>query len=236
MEIKINILQFIKKNWLVLSLSILLLVSISFHYFKIHNSTTQTVVVSPLTKDKKLNNGQIVQTKVSTPENNNPYKSGFSIGFVKDTVGKILGIKEKEILSINQIKGSYKDSLQLFKEELNEQKKLTKYYQSKDRNGNIISIATTTENGPLIYKGNISLTSIVKKGNNKFPDSLIFYDPTQRVTIEESLEYKYAIPVKTKKQKITFSTQFGVGIIVPQFKLEKSTFGGYGGVGISYNF
>lgn len=233
----ISVIQFIRKNWLSISLSILLIGLVSFHYFETYNPPiTQAVIVSPVTKNKKLINGQTAQTKVSTPESNNPYESGFSEGFVKDTIGKILGIKEKEILSINQIKGSYKDSLQLFKKELNEQKKLTKYYQSKDRNGNVISTATTTEDGPLVYKGDISLASIIKKGNKKSPDSLIFYDPTQRVTIENSLEYKYAIPAKIKKQKLTFSAQAGAGLVIPKFDSKNLTYGYYGGVGISYNF
>ena len=103
----ISVIQFIRKNWLSISLSILLIGLVSFHYFETYNPPiTQAVIVSPVAKNKKVINGQTAQTKVSTPESNNPYESGFSEGFVKDTIGKILGTREKEILSINQIKGS----------------------------------------------------------------------------------------------------------------------------------
>jgi len=232
-----NTKTWIRRNWISIILSFLLLGVIIFHFYGTYNPPiTQAIIVSPITKNKELSNGQMANIKVSTLRTDNPYQSGFSEGFVKDTIGKILGVKEKEILAINQIKGNYKDSLKLVKEELDAQKKLTKLYQSKDSKGNIVGTAKVTDGGPLVYQGNINLTSTIKKGNKKTPDSILFYDPTNRFTINESKEFTYNVPLKTKKQKLTFSAQIGAGIIVPQFKPEKSTFGGYGGVGISYNF
>lgn len=233
----IKLKEWLKRNWISIALSFLLLGMVIFHFYGTYNPPiTQAVIVSPKTKDQILPNGQYVQTKTNTPSTSNPYLSGFSEEFVKDTIGKVLGIKEKEILAINQVKGSYVDSLQFVREELDEQKRLTKLYQSKDSKGNIVGNGKITDGGSMVYKGNISLTSVIKKGTKKSPDSLIFYDPTQRVTIENSLEYKYAIPAKTKKQKLTFSAQVGTGLVMPKFDSKNLTYGYYGGVGISYNF
>lgn len=238
-----TLIRWVKRNWFSFICIVLLIGLTVFHFFGTHNPPiTQTVMVSPITENKKLDNGDLAQVKVNTPSTDNPYESGFSEEYIRDTIGKIIGIKEKEILAINKVTGKYSDSLQLYKTELDEQKRLTKFYQSKDRNGNVIGSASSTENGSLVYKGNISLATIVKKGKQDkrgkiiTPDSLIFFDPTQRITINNSLEYSHPIPVKTKKQRITISTHVGAGIVAPKFDSKNLTYGYYLGAGLSYNF
>lgn len=189
-----------------------------------------TVIINPQTKERVLHNGQVSQVKVNTPSVDNPTDAGFTKKYINDTIKKILKVKEKEILAINKIKGQYKDSLIFTKEELDSNKKLIKYYESKDKSGNITGTVKIINN-TVFYKGNISLTTVLKKG--KKADSLIFYDPNQRVTINESKEYSVKIP---KKTKINISTQIGVGAVIPEFKKDKITYGGYAGIGVSIKF
>ncbi len=234
--------KWFKRNWVSLSLVVLMMGMVGYHYFGTYNPPiTQPVIITPKTTAKTLDNGQKAQVKVNTPETELPGNAGFSEEFVRDTVGKVLGIKQKEILAINQIKGKYQDSLQLFKTELNEQKKLTKYYQSKDRSGNVIGTAQATDDGPLVYKGNINLISAVKKGTKKTPDSLLFYDPTERVTINESREFKYAIPEK-KRNRFKIAPAIGIGVVAPvqvnngKVKVNDVGLGIFGGISVAYTF
>lgn len=212
-------------------LIVLLSVSILFIVLLLNRDVEKsTVIINPQTKERVLHNGQVSQVKVNTPSVDNPTDAGFTKKYINDTIKKILKVKEKEILSINKIKGQYKDSLNFVKEELDSNQRLIKYYESKDKSGNITGTVKII-NDTVFYKGNISLTTVLKKG--KKADSLIFYDPIQRVTINESKEYSVKIP---KKTKINISTQIGVGAVIPEFKKNKITYGGYAGVGISIKF
>ena len=230
------ILKFFKEKWTSILPTLLLILVVCYHFFETTNPPiTQPVIISPITKGMVLKNNQVAQTKVATPGVKRLTDTGFSQEYVKDTIQGILNVTEKELIAAHKMTGTYKDSLEFVKEEYNAQKKLTKYYQSKDSKGNILGSASSTEGGPLVYKGNISLVAVTKKGVKKGPDSLIFYDPTQRVTINNSLEFSHPIP-KTKKQKITLSTQVGVGFVAPGFKTQNIELGYYGGVGVSLNF
>lgn len=212
-------------------LIVLLSVSIIFIVLLLNKDIEKsTVIINPQTKERVLPNGQVSQVKVNTPSVDNPTDAGFAKKYINDTIKKILKVKEKEILTINKIKGQYKDSLTFVKEELDSNQKLIKYYESKDKSGNTIGTVKII-NDTVFYKGNISLTTVLKKG--KKADSLIFYDPSQRVTINESKEYSVKIP---KKTKINISTQIGVGAVIPEFKKNKITYGGYAGIGVSIKF
>lgn len=212
-------------------LIVLLSVSILFIVLLLNRDIEKsTVIINPQTKERVLHNGQVSQVKVNTPSVDNPTDAGFTKKYINDTIKKILKVKEKEILSINKIKGQYKDSLNFVKEELDSNQRLIKYYESKDKSGNITGTVKII-NDTVFYKGNISLTTVLKKG--KKADSLIFYDPSQRVTINESKEYSVKIP---KKTKINISTQIGVGAVIPEFKKNKITYGGYAGIGVSIKF
>lgn len=212
-------------------LIVLLSVSILFIVLLLNRDIEKsTVIINPQTKERVLPNGQVSQVKVNTSSVDNLTDAGFTKKYISDTIKKILKVKEKEILAINKIKGQYKDSLTFVKEELDSNQKLIKYYESKDKSGNTIGTVKII-NDTVFYKGNISLTTVLKKG--KKVDSLIFYDPSQRVTINESKEYSVKIP---KKTKINISTQIGIGAVIPEFKKNKITYGGYAGVGISIKF
>ena len=212
-------------------LIVLLSVSILFIVLLLNRDVEKSaVIINPQTKERVLPNGQVSQVKVNTPSVHNPTDAGFTKKYINDTIKKILKVKEKEILTINQIKGQYKDSLNFVKEELDSNQRLVKYYESKDKSGNITGTVKII-NDTVFYKGNISLTTVLKKG--KKADSLIFYDPSQRVTINESKEYSVKIP---KKTKINISTQIGVGAVIPEFKKDKITYGGYAGIGVSIKF
>ena len=212
-------------------LIVLLSVSILFIVLLLNRDVEKSaVIINPQTKERVLPNGQVSQVKVNTPNTKTPQEAGFSKKYINDTIKKILKVKEKEILTINQIKGQYKDSLNFVKEELDSNQRLVKYYESKDKSGNITGTVKII-NDTVFYKGNISLTTVLKKG--KKADSLIFYDPSQRVTINESKEYSVKIP---KKTKINISTQIGVGAVIPEFKKDKITYGGYAGIGVSIKF
>lgn len=212
-------------------LIVLLSVSILFIVLLLNRDIEKsTVIINPQTKERVLPNGQVSQVKVNTPSVENPTDAGFTKKYINDTIKKILKVKEKEILAINKIKGQYKDSLIFTKEELDSNKKLVKHYESKDKSGNTIGTVKII-NDTIFYKGNISLTTVLKKG--KKVDSLIFYDPSQRVTINESKEYSVKIP---KRTKINISTQIGVGVVIPEFKKDKITYGGYSGIGVSIKF
>lgn len=223
----------IKKYRLSIFLVLATIGLLCYHFFETENPPiTQTVLISPVTTNKPLINGQQAQVKVATPPTTKIVYSGFSEQFVKDTIQKILQVKEKDVLAVNEVKGKYEDKLQLLKEELNEQKKLTKYYQSKDKDGNVLGNAELSDNGDLVYKGNINLISIIKKGGKKHPDSLIFYDPTERITINESKEFRYTLP---KEKRLKISPQIGVGVVMP-LNTKQVGLGVYGGVGLSYTF
>ena len=199
-------------------------------------SNTNPVIVSPITTERVLPNGQVSQVKVSTPPTKTPIDAGFSKQYLNDTIKKILKVRQREILALNQVKGTYKDSLTFFKQELDSSKRLVRYYQSKDSNGNVIGTAKLIDTTVIDYKANISLTTVIKKG--KKADSLIFYDPTQRITINESKEFRYIVK-KPSKLKVGISA--GVGLVVPVKQvykpdLSKSNIGYFIGPSINYTF
>lgn len=199
-------------------------------------SNTNPVIVSPITTERVLPNGQVSQVKVSTPPTKTPIDAGFSKQYLNDTIKKILKVRQREILALNQVKGTYKDSLTFFKQELDSSKRLVRYYQSKDSNGNVIGTAKLIDTTVIDYKANISLTTVIKKG--KKADSLIFYDPTQRITINESKEFRYLVK---KPSKLKIGISVGVGLVVPVKQLykpdlSKSNFGYFIGPSINYTF
>ena len=199
-------------------------------------SNTNPVIVSPITTERVLPNGQVSQVKVSTPPTKTPIDAGFSKQYLNDTIKKILKVRQREILALNQVKGTYKDSLTFFKQELDSSKRLVRYYQSKDSNGNVIGTAKLIDTTIIDYKANISLTTVIKKG--KKADSLIFYDPSQKITINQSKEFKYLIK-KPSKLKVGIST--GVGLVIPikqvyKPDLSKSNIGYFIGPSVNYTF
>ena len=199
-------------------------------------SNINPIIVSPITTERVLPNGQVSQVKVSTPPTKTPIDAGFSKQYLNDTIKKILKIRQREILALNQVKGTYKDSLTFFKQELDSSKRLVRYYQSKDSNGNVIGTAKLIDTTIIDYKANISLTTVIKKG--KKADSLIFYDPSQKITINQSKEFKYLIK-KPSKLKVGIST--GVGLVIPikqvyKPDLSKSNIGYFIGPSVNYTF
>ena len=204
--------------------------------FKTKDEVSNPVIVSPITTERVLPNGQISQIKVNTPPTKTPIDAGFSKQYLDDTIRKILKIKQKEILVLNQIKGTYQDSLHFVRQELDSNKNLIRYYESKDKDGKVIGIAKVSDSLGLKYNANISLTTVIKKG--KKADSLIFYDPTQRITINESKEFRYLVK-KPSKLKVGISA--GVGFVIPikevyKPDLSKSNFGYFIGPSINYTF
>ena len=204
--------------------------------FKTKDEVSNPVIVSPITTERVLPNGQVSQVKVSTPSTKTPIDAGFSKQYLNDTIRKILKVKQKEILVLNQIKGTYQDSLHFVRQELDSNKNLIRYYESKDKDGKVIGIAKVSDSLGLKYNANISLTTVIKKG--KKADSLIFYDPTQRITINESKEFRYLVK-KPSKLKVGISA--GVGFVIPikevyKPDLSKSNFGYFIGPSINYTF
>jgi len=204
--------------------------------FKTKDEVSNPVIVNPTTTERALPNGQVSQIKVNTPPTKTPMDAGFSKEYVNDTIKKILKVKQKEILALNQIKGTYKDSLQFVRQELDSNKNLIKYYESKDKDGKIIGTAKVSDSLGLKYNANISLTTVIKKG--KKADSLIFYDPTQRITINESKEFRYLVK---KPSRLKVGISVGVGLVVPVKQLykpdlSKLNFGYFIGPSINYTF
>ena len=204
--------------------------------FKTKDEVSNPVIVNPTTTERVLPNGQVSQVKVNTPPTKTPIDAGFSKEYVNDTIKKILKVKQKEILALNQIKGTYKDSLRFVRQELDSNKNLIKYYESKDKDGKVIGIAKVSDSLGLKYNANISLTTVIKKG--KKADSLIFYDPTQRITINESKEFRYLVK---KPNRLKVGISVGVGLVVPVKQLykpdlSKSNFGYFIGPSINYTF
>ena len=224
----------IRKNIsnLLVGVAILLLILV---LFKTKKEETP-IIINPNTVERPLPNGQVSQIKVSTPPTKTPIDAGFSKQYLNDTIKKILKIRQREILALNQVKGTYKDSLTFFKQELDSSKRLVRYYQSKDSNGNVIGTAKLIDTIVIDYKANISLTTVIKKG--KKADSLIFYDPSQKITINQSKEFKYLIK-KPSKLKVGIST--GVGLVIPikqvyKPDLSKSNIGYFIGPSVNYTF
>ena len=204
--------------------------------FKTKDEVSNPVIVNPITTERVLPNGQVSQVKVNTPPTKTPMDAGFSKEYVNDTIKKILKVKQKEILALNQIKGTYRDSLQFVRQELDSNKNLIKYYESKDKDGKIIGTAKVSDSLGLKYNANISLTTVIKKG--KKADSLIFYDPTQRITINESKEFRYLVK---KPSRLKVGISVGVGLVVPVKQLykpdlSKLNFGYFIGPSINYTF
>ena len=204
--------------------------------FKTKDEVSNPVIVNPITTERVLPNGQVSQVKVNTPPTKTPMDAGFSKEYVNDTIKKILKVKQKEILALNQIKGTYKDSLQFVRQELDSNKNIVKYYESKDKDGKIIGTAKVSDSLGLKYNANISLTTVIKKG--KKADSLIFYDPTQRITINESKEFRYLVK---KPSRLKVGISVGVGLVVPVKQLykpdlSKLNFGYFIGPSINYTF
>ena len=204
--------------------------------FKTKDEVSNPVIVNPITTERVLPNGQVSQVKVNTPPTKTLLDAGFSKEYINDTIKKILRIKQKEILALNQIKGTYKDSLQFVRQELDSNKNIVKYYESKDKDGKIIGIAKVSDSLGLKYNASISLTTVIKKG--KKADSLIFYDPTQRITINESKEFRYLVK---KPSKLKVGISVGAGLVVPVKQvykpdLSKSNFGYFIGPSINYTF
>lgn len=204
--------------------------------FKTKDEVSNPVIVNPTTTERVLPNGQVSQVKVNTLPTKTPIDAGFSKEYVDDTIKKILKVKQKEILALNQIKGTYRDSLKFVRQELDSNKNLIKYYESKDKDGKIIGTAKVSDSLGLKYNANISLTTVIKKG--KKADSLIFYDPTQRITINESKEFRYLVK---KPNRLKVGISVGVGLVVPvkqlyKPNLSKLDFGYFIGPSINYTF
>lgn len=204
--------------------------------FRTKDEVSNPVIVNPTTTERVLPNGQVSQVKVNTLPTKTPMDAGFSKEYVNDTIRKILKVKQKEILALNQIKGTYRDSLKFVRQELDSNKNLIKYYESKDKDGKIIGTAKVSDSLGLKYNANISLTTVIKKG--KKADSLIFYDPTQRITINESKEFRYLVK---KPNRLKVGISVGVGLVVPVKQLykpdlSKSNFGYFIGPSINYTF
>lgn len=204
--------------------------------FKTKDEVSNPVIINPITTERVLPNDQVSQVKVNTPPTKTPIDAGFSKEYINDTIKKILKIKQKEILALNQMKGTYKDSLKFVRQELDSNKNLIKYYESKDKDGKIIGTAKVSDSLGLKYNANISLTTVVKKG--KKADSLIFYDPTQRITINESKEFRYLVK---KPSRLKVGISVGVGLVVPVKQvykpdLSKLNFGYFIGPSINYTF
>ena len=218
-------------------LIVLLSVSILFIVLLLNRDIEKsTVIINPQTKERVLPNGQVSQVKVNTLPTKTPMDAGFSKEYVNDTIRKILKVKQKEILALNQIKGTYQDSLHFVRQELDSNKNLIKYYESKDKDGKIIGTAKVSDSLGLKYNANISLITVIKKG--KKADSLIFYDPTQRITINESKEFRYLVK---KPNRLKVGISVGVGLVVPVKQvykpdLSKSNFGYFIGPSINYTF
>ena len=204
--------------------------------FKTKDEVSNPVIINPITTERVLSNDQVSQVKVNTPPTKTPIDAGFSKEYINDTIRKILKVRQKEILALNQMKGTYKDSLQFVRQELDSNKNLVKYYESKDKDGKIIGTAKVSDSLGLKYNANISLTTVVKKG--KKADSLIFYDPTQRITINESKEFRYLVK---KPSRLKVGISVGVGLVVPvkqlyKPNLSKLNFGYFIGPSINYTF
>ena len=204
--------------------------------FKTKDEVSNPVIINPITTERVLPNDQVSQVKVNTPPTKTPIDAGFSKEYINDTIRKILKVRQKEILALNQMKGTYKDSLQFVRQELDSNKNLVKYYESKDKDGKIIGTAKVSDSLGLKYNANISLTTVVKKG--KKADSLIFYDPTQRITINESKEFRYLVK---KPSRLKVGISVGVGLVVPvkqlyKPNLSKLNFGYFIGPSINYTF
>ena len=224
-------------NKLTKILIMLLFVSILFIVLLLNRDIEKsTVIINPQTKERVLPNGHVSQVKVNTPSVDNPTDAGFTKKYINDTIKKILKVKQKEILALNQIKGTYRDSLKFVRQELDSNKNLIKYYESKDKDGKIIGTAKVSDSLGLKYNANISLTTVIKKG--KKADSLIFYDPTQRITINESTEFRYVVK---KPSKLKIGISVGVGYVIPLkqgFKpnFNKSNLGYFIGPSVNYTF
>lgn len=193
----------LKSNLLIITLITIILLLLGVIFLK--EEKVKTVVVNTKTTERVLKNGQKSTIKVFTPEVKKPEEAGFSRKFVKDTINKVLGIKEKQIKELRHYTGTYKDSLRFIKEELDENKKLVKYYESQDKKSKVI-----IRDSIVHYTGDVNLITVVKKG--KRVDSLIFYDPTQRITINNSKEYRV---LQKKPSKIKIGISAGVGLVTP---------------------
>ena len=96
--------------------------------FKTKDEVSNPVIINPITTERVLSNDQVSQVKVNTPPTKTPIDAGFSKEYINDTIRKILKVRQKEILALNQMKGTYKDSLQFVRQELDSNKNLVKYY------------------------------------------------------------------------------------------------------------
>ena len=94
--------------------------------FKTKDEVSNPVIINPITTERVLSNDQVSQVKVNTPPTKTPIDAGFSKEYINDTIRKILKVRQKEILALNQIKGTYKDSLQFVRQELDSNKNIVK--------------------------------------------------------------------------------------------------------------
>lgn len=228
----IQTVKWIKDNvMVVLLITIILVMGGYIVYDKLFKEKVDStpLVIDPNTTTKILDNGQIANVKVDTPLVDNPYQAGFSKTFIKDTITGILKVKEKEIKSLTRMKGTYLDSLRLVKTELDSKNKTISYYESKNSVGKVIGVNKVYQDSISTYSADIDLVSVVKRGK---VDSLIFYDPNQKITIGGSKEFKLAVP-KSSRWKIT--TTVGFGFVVP-LKTKEISPGFFGGIGASYTF
>lgn len=235
-----KILKWAKSNKLSTVLIIALISLLAYHFWFTVNPPIVQHVMRVKTVEKVLNNGQVAQIKENTKPTTKPIHSGFSKAYLEDTINKILNIKNKEILALNQIKGRYQDSLNFVRSINKENKRKIRKYQRRNKEGKVISTLKITDDTIAEYHANISLTSVVRRASNrKERDSLIFYDPTQRITIDESREFRYALP--KKKSKLRLGISVGAGVVIPMkggFKpdLENTNFGYFIGPTLTYTF
>lgn len=237
---KMKIINWAKNNKLSIVLIIALISLLAYHYWFTINPPIVQHVMEVKTVEKVLNNGQVAQIKESTKPTSKPIHAGFSKAYLEDTINKILGIKNKQILALNQIKGRYQDSLNFVRSINKANKSKIRKYQRRNKAGKVISTLKITDDTIAEYHADISLTSVIRKAENrKERDSLIFYDPTQRITIDESREFRYALPKKRSKLQLGISV--GAGVVIPMKKgfkpdLRNTDFGYFIGPTLTFTF
>lgn len=216
---------------------IVIIIIIGFSYLstcKDIENKKPIIIFPPKTEIKKLSNGDSISIKPHNSSTLTPMESGFTKEFLRDTIDKLLRIKSKDLKQLNVMNGIYKDSLKFYKEEMNDKNEKVKIFNSRDKKGNVNSTVKIFQDSTMVYKGNVSIITAIKKG--KDIDTIIFYDPSQHITINNSREFTYITKPKEVKKKFTFSVQVGTGLVFPEFDRTKVNWGGYVGVGISYNF
>ena len=132
--------------------------------FRTKDEVSNPVIVSPITTERVLSNGQVSQVKVSTPNTKTPPEAGFSKKYINDTIKKAIN---EDISNAND---PFTEAMNALDQAYSLVAKARNLFSERARNSNdevskMLKYFDTT-----IQKINSEIQNIIYYGESDYPD------------------------------------------------------------------